>query len=122
MSSLRMRKGRRIMRHVRLRQKVKGTPERPRLAVFRSLNHVSAQIVDDSQGITLVAASSLESEIRKKMRNKPKTEASKLVGTLLAERAKKKGFSAVIFDRGGHKYHGRVKALAEAVREKGLVF
>ena len=122
MSSLRMRKSRRIMRHARLRRKLNGTPERPRLSVFRSLNHVSAQIVDDSQGTTLVAASSLESEIRKKMRNKPKTEASKLVGALLAQRAKKKGFSAVIFDRGGYKYHGRVKALADTAREKGLVF
>ena len=115
-------KRRRVMRHSRVRRKVRGTPQRPRLAVFRSLSHVYAQIIDDSQGVTLVAASSLEGQVKEQMSKGSKTAASRLVGTLLAERAVDRGVTTVVFDRGGYKYHGRVKALAEAARGKGLVF
>ena len=116
------RRSQRATRHLRVRRKVKGSPQRPRLAVFRSLNHVYAQIIDDSQGITLAAASSVGSEVSDKEGVKPKTEVSKLVGTLIAEKAKKQGITKVVFDRAGCKYHGRVKALADAARKGGLVF
>ena len=112
-------KSRRVMRHLRVRRKVRGTPERPRLAVFRSLKQVYAQLIDDTQGITLAAASSLDSEIRGQTDNKIKR--SELVGGLIAERAKTKGITTAVFDRGGYKYHGRVKQLAEAARAAGLV-
>jgi large subunit ribosomal protein L18 len=101
---------------------LKGTPERPRLAVFRSLNHVYAQVIDDSRGVTVAAASSLETQVRSQRDGKRKSEVSKLVGALIAQRAKDKGVSSVMFDRAGHKYHGRVKVLADAAREGGLVF
>ena len=101
---------------------MKGTSQRPRLAVFRSLSHMYAQIIDDSQGVTLVAASSLEGQIKEQMSKGPKTAASTLVGTLLAQRAADRGVTTAVFDRGGYKYHGRVKALAEAARSGGLVF
>ena len=107
---------------MRVRRQVRGTSHRPRLAVFRSLNHIYAQVIDDDQGDTLVSASSLETQLRKQKDNKPKTEVSKLVGALIAERAKEKGVTAIVFDRGGHKYHGRVRALAHAAREGGLIF
>ena len=110
------------MRHLRVRRKLSGTAERPRLAVFRSLNHVYAQIIDDGSGITLTAASTLEAEIRQERDGKPKTDVSKLVGALLGQRAKGKGISKVVFDRGGYKYHGRLKALADAARAEGLEF
>jgi len=110
------------MRHQRVRQKIAGTTERPRLAVFRTLNHVYAQIIDDTKGSTLTSASSLEGEVRTEKDGKSKTELAKVVGALLAERAKKTGVKAVVFDRGGHKFHGRIKALAEAAHEGGLVF
>ena len=122
MARTKARKGRRVMRHARVRRKVKGTPERPRLAVFRSLNHVYAQVIDDSQGITLAAASTLDGELRGQRDGKAKAETSKGVGQLIARRAKEHGVTQVVFDRGGYKYHGRVKALAEAAREGGLVF
>lgn len=112
----------RVIRHLRVRKKVHGTPERPRLAVFRSLNHIYAQVIDDTRGVTLVAASSLEPAIRGQRQGKPKTEVSKLVGALVAQRAREKGIEKVVFDRGGYKYHGRIKALADAAREGGLVF
>ena len=112
----------RTARHRRVRRKVRGVPERPRLAVFRSMSHIYAQVIDDSKGITLVSASSLESEVREQRGGKPKTEVSKLVGALVASRAVKKGVSTVVFDRGGYKYHGRVKGLADAARKGGLVF
>ncbi|MBN1217684.1 MAG: 50S ribosomal protein L18 [Anaerolineae bacterium] len=105
-------------RHARVRQRLSGTPERPRLNVFRSLNHIYAQIVDDTHGATLVAASSLDDGIKKGS----KTERAKQVGQLIAERAKAAGVNEVVFDRGGYKYHGRVKALADASREAGLKF
>jgi len=107
-------------RHARVRAKIVGTSSRPRLCVFRSLNHIYAQIIDDSQGHTLVAASTLNSEIKDKADGKAKTAKSGLAGTLIAERALNEGISQVVFDRGGYKYHGRVKALAEAARKKGL--
>jgi large subunit ribosomal protein L18 len=110
-------------RHSRVRRKLSGTSERPRLNVFRSLNHIYAQVIDDSQGATLVAASSLDTSIRdsEKEDNGRISQAS-LVGKLIAERAKETGINEVVFDRGGYRYHGRVKALAEAAREAGLKF
>jgi large subunit ribosomal protein L18 len=112
----------RYRRHRRVRQKVSGTEVRPRLCVFRSLNHIYAQIINDVQGHTLVAASSLDTEITGNGKGKTKTDKAGLVGTLLAKRAKDKKITQVAFDRNGCKYHGRVKALAEAAREGGLKF
>jgi large subunit ribosomal protein L18 len=108
----------RLARHARLRKRVTGTPEKPRLAVFRSLKHISAQIIDDTTGVTLVAASSLEKDLKAS----GNAEGAKKVGQALGERAKKAGLSAVIFDRGGFQYHGRVSSLAEGAREAGLDF
>ena len=112
----------RVRRHRRVRQKVVGTPERPRLCVFRSLNHIYAQVIDDQGGHTLVAASDLEADIRQQANGKRKAEVASLVGQRLAERALEKGIGTVVFDRGGYKFHGRVKALADAARQGGLVF
>ncbi|OGN92242.1 MAG: 50S ribosomal protein L18 [Chloroflexi bacterium RBG_13_48_17] len=109
-------------RHIRVRARVKGTATKPRLCVFRSLNQIYAQIVDDSAGHTLVSASSLDAEIRDKVTGKKKTESAELVGSLVAQRALSKGVKQIAFDRGGYKYHGRVKALAEAARKAGLDF
>ena len=109
-------------RHTRVRERVSGTAQRPRLAVFRSLNHIYAQIIDDQAGRTLVAASDLEAELRKSRDGKKKGEVAALVGAAVARKAKEKRITTVIFDRGGFKYHGRVKALAEAARQSGLVF
>ncbi len=112
----------RIKRHDRVRKKVSGTQERPRLCVFRSLNHIYAQVLDDIAGNTIVSASTLDGRIRSEVEGKRKTEAARLVGALVAERALQQGVTTVVFDRGGYKYHGRVKALVEAAREAGLVF
>jgi large subunit ribosomal protein L18 len=112
----------RIRRHKRVRQKINGTGSRPRLCVFRSLNHIYAQVIDDSQGQTLVAASTLDAEIKNDSKGKKKTGKAELVGSLLAKRATDKGIGQVAFDRGGFKYQGRVKALAEAARKGGLKF
>ena len=112
----------RIRRHHRVRQKVNGTDSRPRLCVFRSLNHIYAQVINDSQGHTLVAASTLDAEIENDSKKKSKTGRAEMVGSLLAKRAVDKGISQVAFDRGGFKYQGRVKALAEAARKGGLKF
>lgn len=109
-------------RHRRIRKKVVGTTERPRLNVFRSLRHIYAQIIDDSIGHTLVSASTMDKEIRDKCEELSKTEAAQVVGETLAERALDQGITTVIFDRGGYKYHGRVQMLAEAAREGGLDF
>jgi large subunit ribosomal protein L18 len=109
-------------RHIRVRRKVSGTAERPRLAVFRSLNHIYAQVIDDTRGSTLVTASTLDAEIAGDSKGKKKTGKAELVGTLLARRAVEKGIKQVAFDRGGSLYHGRVKALAEAARKGGLEF
>ena len=108
-------------RHQRIRRRVVGTPERPRLAVFRSNQHIYAQVIDDSRHHTLVAASSLEGEIKAQGVSSTK-EGSELVGKLIAERAIKEGITQVVFDRGGNLYHGRVAALAEAARAAGLSF
>ena len=110
----------RRVRHKRLRGRVRGTAERPRLAVFRSLRHVYAQVIDDAAGVTLAAASSQDAEVRAERDGKPKTEVSRLVGALVARRALERGVSRVVFDRGGYKYHGRAKTLADAAREGGL--
>ena len=112
----------RQVRHSRVRGRIKGTDERPRLCVFRSLNHIYAQVIDDLRGHTLVCASTLDAEVRNGAGSKVKTTRAELVGALLAKRALGKGISRVIFDRGGYKYHGRVKALAEAARQEGLKF
>ena len=122
MARPRTRSGRRLVRHARVRRKVVGTAERPRLAVFRSLGHVYAQIIDDVQGETLVAGSSLDGEIRAGKNGKSKTDVAKTVGAMVGKRASEAGITAVVFDRGGYKYHGRVKALADGAREGGLVF
>lgn len=111
----------RIARHKRLRQRVKGTPERPRLSVFRSLRNISAQIIDDTQHHTLVSASSLDKDLRADDEKLSKVELSRLVGASIAKKASEKGISQVVFDRGGYKYHGRVKSLAEAARKEGLI-
>lgn len=122
MAKIRTNKARRVMRHARVRRKVDGTAERPRLSVYRSLNHVYAQVIDDSRGTTLVSASSLESAVKTQDNDKSKVDVAGLVGDLVSERAREKGVSQVVFDRGGYKYHGRVKALADAARKGGLVF
>jgi large subunit ribosomal protein L18 len=109
----------RIRIHARLRRRVEGSSERPRLAVFRSLNHIYAQVIDDQQGHTLVAASSVEKDLRGKGGN---VEGAKRIGQAVALRAKEKGITRVVFDRGGYLYHGRVKALADAARQEGLEF
>ena len=112
----------RVARHRRVRRKVKGVAERPRMAVFRSHKHIYVQVIDDGQGVTLATASSLDTEVREQRNGKPKREVSGLVGTLIARRAIEKGIKTVVFDRGGYKYHGRVKAIADAAREGGLSF
>ncbi len=113
---------RRKIRHARIRKKVAGTADRPRLNVFRSLKHIYAQVIDDERGHTLAAASTLDPELREQLRGLPKVEQSRLVGQLVARRARAKGIVRVVFDRGGYKYHGRVRALAEGARSEGLEF
>ena len=108
--------------HSRIRRKIAGSTKRPRLCVYRSLNHIYAQIVDDSHGKTLVAASTVEKAVRGESKGLGSVAAAKLVGKAIAEKAKTKGIELVVFDRGGYLYHGRVKALAEAARENGLKF
>ena len=112
----------RIRRHARVRKTLSGTAERPRLSVFRSLSDIYAQVIDDQSGHTLVSASSIDQELRAKMKGLKKTEQAKLVGQTIAERAKSKGIDAVVFDRGGFRYMGRVKALADGARDAGLKF
>ena len=109
-------------RHLRIRRAVAGTAGRPRLSVFRSLTHIYAQVIDDGAGRTLVAASSLDAEVRAEAAKSKKSEVGRMVGRLIAQRAQTKGIRRVVFDRGGYLYHGRVKALAEAAREGGLEF
>ena len=112
----------RIRRHGRVRKNVTGTLERPRLNVFRSITDIYAQVIDDQAGHTLASASSIDVELRSKMKGLNKTEQAKLVGQAVADRAKSKGVSTVIFDRGGFRYVGRIKALADGARENGLQF
>jgi len=111
-------------RRKRVRKRIRGSQDRPRLSVFRSLKHTYAQLIDDTQGVTLVAASTLSEDVRKELGNgnHTKTDASKAVGKVLARLALEKGIKRVCFDRGGYLYHGRVRALAEAAREGGLEF
>lgn len=109
-------------RHRRIRRRVAGTPERPRLAVFRSNQHIYAQVIDDIAQATLVAASTVEADLRQELSSGANCEASTRVGQLIAERSLAKGIQKVVFDRGGNLYHGRIKALAEAAREAGLDF
>ena len=110
----------RVRRHARVRKKVSGTAAKPRLAVYRSLTHIYAQVIDDERGHTLVAASSLDKDLKGAAGNK--TARAKAVGDALAQKAKGAGVETVVFDRGGNRFHGRVKALAEAAREGGLKF
>ncbi len=112
----------RIKRHARVRKNVSGTPDKPRLSVFRSLAEIYAQVIDDEAGQTLVAASTVDHELREKVQGISKAEQAKLVGQLVARRALDKGITTVVFDRGGFRYIGRVKALADAAREAGLKF
>lgn len=111
---------RRTRRHIGIRKRVEGTPGKPRLAVYKSLNHIYAQVIDDLAGRTVAAASSLETEL--KLEKTGNANAAAAVGALVAKRAKEQGVSSVVFDRAGFKFHGRVKALAEAARKEGLAF
>ncbi|MBE2220327.1 MAG: 50S ribosomal protein L18 [Anaerolineae bacterium] len=119
--SIKSRKARERRRR-RVRMKLSGTPERPRLNVFRSLEHIYAQVIDDVEGRTLASASSLDKDLRSEMSDKTKKEQAELVGKTVAERAKAAGVETVVFDRGGFLYHGRIKALADGAREGGLKF
>jgi large subunit ribosomal protein L18 len=112
----------RVRRHARVRHDLAGTQERPRLAVFRSLSHIYAQVIDDSASHTLAASSDLDADVRKGLNGKNKTEVAALVGESIARKAGEKGVKSVVFDRGGFKYHGRVKALADGARKAGLTF
>lgn len=112
----------RVKKHFRIRNKISGTPERPRLCVYRSNKHIYAQIIDDVNGITLVAASTLEAPLKGELSTCSNKEAAKRVGKLIGEKALAKGIKSVVFDRGGYLYHGRVASLAEGAREAGLEF
>ena len=112
----------RLAKHRRIRNRISGTPERPRLAVFRSNNHMYAQIIDDTVGNTLVSASTLEKDVKAELEKTNNVEAAAYLGTVIAKKAQEKGITSVVFDRGGFIYQGKVKALADAAREAGLVF
>lgn len=122
MGSTDIRKVMRLKRKKRIRQRVFGTPERPRLTVFRSARHIYAQIIDDTKGITLVSASTVEKEVKDRGKLENKVSAATQIGKLIAERATGKGIKAVVFDRNGYLYHGRVKAVSDGAREIGLDF
>lgn len=109
-------------KHLRIRKRISGTPECPRLAVFRSLNHIYAQVIDDTKGVTLVSASTLDSSLKGQLERGSNIEAAKKVGELIGKRAIEKGIRTVVFDRSGYIYHGRIKAVAEGAREAGLEF
>lgn len=109
-------------RHERVRKSVQGAPERPRLSVFKSLGHIYAQIIDDTTGKTIIAASTAEKDIHAGLKSGGNVDAAKKVGASIAERALSKNIKQVVFDRGGYQYHGRIKALADSAREKGLSF
>jgi len=117
---LRITEAARRKRHKRIRMRVEGTSERPRLNVYRSLQHIYAQLIDDSQGFTILAVSTLDPEVRTQLGELNKTQQAELVGKTLAQRAKEQGVQAVVFDRGGYRYQGRVKAVAEGARAGGL--
>jgi len=122
MAKKRTRGDARKRRHLRIRRKVFGTPEKPRLNVYRSLDEIYVQVIDDTEGHTLASASTIDSGLKKKLKGMTKKEKAKLVGQTIADRAKDKGIKSVVFDRGGFKYIGRVAALAEGARENGLKF
>lgn len=122
MSKIDSREQARARRKKRIRRAISGTTERPRLAVFRSLNHIYVQAIDDQKGVTVLSASSLDAEIRGKASKTGNKDAAKLVGEVVARKCKEKGIETVVFDRSGYVYHGRVKALAEAARNAGLKF
>lgn len=112
----------RLQRHYSIRNKITGTPERPRLNIFKSSKHIYAQVIDDATGATLASASTQDKELKAQVAELTKKEAAKLVGKTVGERAKEKGINTVVFDRGGYLYHGRVQLLAEGARESGLEF
>jgi large subunit ribosomal protein L18 len=112
----------RVRRHARVRKRVSGTGQRPRLAVFRSLSHIYAQVIDDVARVTIVSASDVEAAVKTTVDGKAKADVATLVGESIAQRAKEKGITKVVFDRGGYPFHGRIKALAEAARKGGLEF
>lgn len=112
----------RVIRHERLRRTLSGTAEKPRMCVFRSLKNIYVQVIDDEKGHTLVSASTLEKALQPALKGGCNIAAAKVVGKTIAERAKAKGINAVVFDRGGHAYHGKIAAVADAAREGGLVF
>jgi large subunit ribosomal protein L18 len=112
----------RVRRHLRVRKRITGTAERPRLNVFRSSKHIYAQLIDDLAGVTLVSASTVDKELCEGITNGANVESARKVGELVAKRAKDKGYASVVFDRGGYLYHGRIQALADAAREAGLEF
>src|SRR5690348_13671624 len=122
MSAPKSRNALRIRRHARVRRRVNGAAERPRLSIFRSLHHVYAQLIDDATGRTIAAASTREKAVAEGLESNASAAAAERVGKVIAERAKEKGISSVVFDRGGYKYHGRIKALADAARGAGLEF
>lgn len=120
---IKAKRGRRKRAHMRLRNRIQGTPERPRLAVHKTLRYIEAQLIDDLAGVTLAAASSREADLKSGLESSTASiEAAKAVGKLVADRAKEKGIEKVVFDRGGFIYHGKVKAIAESAREAGLRF
>jgi large subunit ribosomal protein L18 len=112
----------RIRRHVRVRRRVKGSGDKPRLTVFRSLSHIYAQVIDDVERVTIASASDVEAAVKSQADGKKKSDLATVVGDLVAQRAKEKGVTKVVFDRGGYPFHGRIKALAEAARAAGLDF
>ena len=122
MAKKRTRADARKRRHLRIRRKVTGTPKKPRLNVYRSLNEIYVQVIDDTKGHTMVSTSTIDPSLKKKFKGMTKKEKAKLVGQAIADRAKDKGIKSVVFDRGGYKYIGRVAALAEGARENGLQF
>ena len=122
MGSLNIRKALRLKRKKRIRKKLYGSQQRPRLSVYRSAKHIYTQIVDDTQGITLVSASSMEKDVREQQKFENKTAAATYIGKLIAERASEKGIQSVVFDRNGFLYHGRVKAVSDGARKAGLDF
>ena len=112
----------RVLRHERVRRNLRGTAQKPRLSVFRSLKHISVQVIDDDLGCTMVSASTVEKDMKGQLEKTGNRDAAVLIGKTIAERALSKGIKAVVFDRGGHRFHGRVQALADAAREAGLEF
>lgn len=122
MGAMDTKKALRLKRKKRIRTKISGTPDRPRLTVFRSAKHIYAQLIDDIQGQTLISASTMEKQVRDGQKPEGKVQAAQEIGKLVAKRAMDKGIQAVVFDRNGYKYHGRVKALSDSARETGLDF